>query len=259
MTIKLSPLATPSLIMEGFKLLWHRRIRWLVIIPVIINILMFSVATWFAGVWVNDWLNWLTASVPELLQWLAWIIWLLFVLLVVVVYAFTFTLFANLVGSPFYGIIAERVIALERGDSDQTPQTLTVLMQIARESFLRELQILAYMLPRTIAVLLVTVIVSFIPLINIFAPLIAGSWAAWSLAVQYFDYPADIDQVAFRDVRLVAGKQRWLSLGFGLSALGAAAIPILNLLLLPATVIGGTLLWCREYTDLEDTSATTKR
>jgi CysZ protein len=57
----------------------------------------------------------------------------------------------------------------------------------------------------------------------------------------------------------VAGKQRWLSLGFGLSALGAAAIPILNLLLLPATVIGGTLLWCREYTDLEDTSATTKR
>jgi CysZ protein len=249
MTTKLSPFATPSLIIEGFKLLWHRRIRWLVIIPLLINILLFSAVTWVAGIWVGDWLNWLTASVPEWLQWLAWIIWLLFSLLVLVVYAFTFTLFANLIGSPFYGIIAERVIAMQRGDSDPTPQTLTILLAIARDSFLRELQILAYLLPRTIGVLLVTFIISFIPIINIAAPLIAGSWGAWTLAIQYFDYPADADQVAFREVRQMAGKQRWLSLGFGFSALGAAAIPVLNLLLLPATVIGGTLLWCREYSD----------
>ena len=249
MTPKLSPAATPSVIIEGFKLLWHRRIRWLVIIPLMINIVLFSSVTWLAGVWLGDWLNWLTASVPEWLQWLAWVIWLLFVLLVVVVYAFTFTLFANLIGSPFYGIIAERVIAMERGASNQTPETLKSLLATARDSFLRELQILAYMLPRTIAVLLVTVIISFIPVVNIFAPLMAGSWAAWSLAIQYFDYPADSDRVTFREVRELAGKQRWLSLGFGLSALGCAAVPVLNLLLLPATVIGGTLLWCREYSD----------
>jgi CysZ protein len=168
---------------------------------------------------------------------------------VLVVYAFTFTLFANLIGSPFYGIIAERVIAMQRGESDQTTQNFSTLLLIARDSFLRELQILAYMLPRTVAVLLVTLVVSFIPVINIVAPLIAGSWAAWSLAIQYFDYPADSDQVTFREMRQRAAKQRWLSLGFGFSALGAAAVPVVNLLLLPATVIGGTLLWCREYTD----------
>jgi len=249
MTTKLSPFATPSLIIEGFKLLWHRRIRWLVIIPLLINILLFSAVTWVAGIWVGDWLNWLTASVPEWLQWLAWIIWLLFSLLVLVVYAFTFTLFANLIGSPFYGIIAERVIAMERGDSDQAPQTLALLLAIARDSFLRELQILAYMLPRTAGLLLVTLMISFVPVINIFAPLIAASWAAWTLAIQYFDYPGDSDKRSFREVRQMAGKQRWLSLGFGFSALGAAAVPVLNLLLLPATVIGGTLLWCREYSD----------
>jgi CysZ protein len=55
--------------------------------------------------------------------------------------------------------------------------------------------------------------------------------------------------VTFRAMRQMAAKQRWLSLGFGLAALGAAAVPVINLLLLPATVIGGTLLWCREYTD----------
>jgi hypothetical protein len=37
------------------------------------------------------------------------------------------------------------------------------------------------------------------------------------------------------------------SMGFGLSALVASVIPLFNLLLLPATVIGGTLLWCRRY------------
>jgi CysZ protein len=235
--------------MEGFKLLWHPRIRWLVVIPLLINILLFSAVTWAVGIWVGDWLNWLTASVPEWLQWLAWVIWLLFALLVLVIYSFTFTLFANLIGSPFYGIITERVIAMQRGDNEQTAQTLTILLATARDSFLRELQILAYLLPRTIGVLLITFTISFIPIINIAAPLIAGSWAAWTLAIQYFDYPADSDQVSFREARQKTGGQRWLSLGFGFSALGAAAIPVLNLLLLPATVIGGTLLWCREYSE----------
>jgi CysZ protein len=40
-----------------------------------------------------------------------------------------------------------------------------------------------------------------------------------------------------------------LSLSFGLSALVAAAIPVANLLLLPASVIGGTLLWQRAFGD----------
>jgi CysZ protein len=63
--------------------------------------------------------------------------------------------------------------------------------------------------------------------------------------LQYLDYGADIDQVGFRDLRQRAAAQRWQSMGFGFSALAASAIPILNLLLLPATVIGGTLLWIR--------------
>jgi|TARA_B110000211_G_scaffold102044_1_gene118736 CysZ protein len=250
MTATISPLTTPSVILEGFKLLWHRRIRWLVIIPTLINLILFSAATWFAAVWVSDWLSFLIASVPEWLEWLVWIIWLLFALLALVIYAFTFTVFANLIGSPFYGIIAERVIALERGDSNEMQTSASALLTTAWSSFRRELQIIAYMLPRTIGIALVTLVISFVPLINILAPLIAASWAAWSLALQYMDYPADSDELSFTEVRQRAGKQRLLSLSFGLSALVAAAIPLVNLLLLPATVIGGTLLWCREYSEL---------
>ncbi|MDG1494893.1 MAG: sulfate transporter CysZ [Porticoccaceae bacterium] len=247
MTASVSPLTTPSVIIEGFKLLWHRRIRWLVIFPTAINLILFSAATWFAAAWVNDWLNFLIASVPTWLEWLVWIIWLLFALLALIIYAFTFTLLANLIGSPFYGIIAERVIVLERGDSDEIQSSTSALLATAWSSFCRELQIIAYMLPRTLGIALVTVVISFLPVINILAPLVAASWAAWTLALQYMDYPADSDALSFAEVRQRAGKQRLLSLSFGLSALAAAAIPLFNLLLLPAAVIGGTLLWCREY------------
>ena len=254
MTAKPSMLSTPiashAVIFEGLKLLGHTDIRWLVIIPTLLNLILFSAATWLAAAWVSDWLNWLIASVPDWLEWLVWIIWLMFVLLALVVYSFTFTVFANLIGSPFYGIIAERVIALERGVTDKTPTSTKALLATAWGSFRRELQIIAYMLPRTLGIALLTVMISFVPIINILAPLIAASWAAWSLALQYMDYPGDSDELSFTQVRQRAGKQRLLSLSFGLSALVAAAIPLVNLLLLPATVVGGTLLWCREYSEI---------
>ena len=244
-----TPIASPAVILEGLKLLGHADIRWLVIIPTLLNLILFSAATWLAAAWVSDWLNFLITSVPEWLEWLVWIIWLLFVLLALVVYSFTFTLFANLIGSPFYGIIAERVIALERDVINETPTSTSALLATAWGSFCRELQIIAYMLPRTLGIALLTVMISFVPVINILAPLIAGSWAAWSLALQYMDYPGDSDKLSFAEVRQRAGRQRLLSLSFGLSALVAAAIPLVNLLLLPATVIGGTLMWCREFTE----------
>lgn len=244
-----TPIASPAVIFEGLKLLGHTDIRWLVIIPTLLNLILFSAATWLAAAWVSDWLNWLIASVPDWLEWLVWIIWLMFVLLALVIYSFTFTVFANLIGSPFYGIIAERVIALERDVIDETSTSTSALLATAWGSFCRELQIIAYMLPRTLGIALLTVMISFVPVINILAPLIAGSWAAWSLALQYMDYPGDSDKLSFAEVRQRAGRQRLLSLSFGLSALVAAAIPLVNLLLLPATVIGGTLMWCREFTE----------
>ena len=245
----ITPFTAPSLIREGFNLLWHPQLRWLVMLPIAINILLFGAATWSAAAYLSSWLDWLINSVPDWLQWLVWIIWLLFGLLTLVIYGFTFTLLANVIGSPFYGIIAERVIAIERGDPQQIASTNAALYATAWRSFRRELQIIRYMLPRTIGVILLTLLVSFVPLINIVAPLIAASWAAWLLAIQYLDYPADSNRLMFDQVIQRAREQRVLSLSFGLSALVAAAIPVANLLLLPASVIGGTLLWQRAFGD----------
>ena len=240
-----SIISSPTLILEGLRLLWHRDIRWLVIIPLLINIVLFAGATGFAAQWLGGWLETITNLVPDWLHWLVWIIWLLFSILALVIYAFTFTLLANLIGSPFYGLIAERVILMECGSSPNSADIS--MMKIAWQSFVRQLQLLAYFIPRTIGVGLLTILISFIPLLNLFAPVLAGGWAAWSLAIQYFDYAADIDGVSFRQLIDQAGQKRWQSMGFGFAALAASAVPLLNLLALPAAVIGGTLLWCRDY------------
>jgi CysZ protein len=40
-------------------------------------------------------------------------------------------------------------------------------------------------------------------------------------------------------------------MGFGLTALLASAIPLVNLVMLPASVVAGSLLWCRQHRDLD--------
>ena len=136
---QLSIISSPTLILEGLKLLWHRQIRWLVIIPLVINILLFVSATGFAMQWFSGWLDSIMSLVPDWLQWLVWIIWGLFAALALVIYAFSFTLVATLIGSPFYGLIAERVI-LMLGDN-QTSVSTASMLKIAWASFARQLQL----------------------------------------------------------------------------------------------------------------------
>ena len=238
-------LSGPALLFQGARLLWHPRVRWLALTPLLINILLFSSLTWLVGQWLTDWLQTMMSHIPEWLHWLMWLIWLLFMVLALVIYAFSFTLLANLIGSPFYGLLAERILSMERGDTNDQPTT--ALLQTAWQSFLRQLQLLGYFVPRTIGIGLLTVVISFIPALNLLAPLIAAAWAAWSLAIQYLDYGADIDRVGFNDLVKRGRDNRWQGISFGLTVLMASAIPLLNILVLPAAVIGGTLLWNRVY------------
>ena len=236
----------PTLIFEGFKLLWRRDIRWLVIIPLLINIILFASATCFAASWLQNWITTITTSVPEWLQWLSWIIWFLFAILALAIYAFTFTIFANLIGSPFYGVIAQRVIAAE---THTTPRATNVA-ESACQSLVREVQLIIYFVPRTLGVGAIVLILSFIPVVNLLAPIIAASWAAWCLCLQYLDYAADTEGVSFVDLRNKVSAYRLNSMGFGFATMVASAVPVVNLVMLPASVVAGSLLWCRQHRDI---------
>ncbi|MBT3672151.1 MAG: sulfate transporter CysZ [Porticoccaceae bacterium] len=227
-------------------MLWRPDIRWLVIMPLLINIILFLSATGFATQWLQDWITTITTSIPEWLQWLAWIIWFLFAILAMAIYAFSFTLLANLIGSPFYGVIAQRVIATEANSTVGS----TSAAASAWQSVVREVQLIVYFVPRTLGVGVVALILSFIPVVNLLAPIIAASWAAWCLCLQYLDYAADSEGVAFVDLRNKVSANRLSSMGFGVSTMVASAVPVVNLVILPASVVAGSLLWCRQHRDI---------
>jgi len=239
----------PSLILEGFRLLWRPDIRWLVVVPLLVNIVLFVSATGFAAQWLQGWITTITTSIPEWLQWLAWIIWFSFAVLALAIYAFTFTIVANLIGSPFYGVIAQRIIATETNGNQSNDPANQSFFKAAWQSVLREVQLIGYFLPRTVGIGIVSLILSFIPAVNLLAPIIAASWAAWCLCLQYLDYAADSDGVKFLDVRKKVSANKWNSMGFGFSAMLVSAVPLINLLMLPASVVAGSLLWCRQHRD----------
>jgi CysZ protein len=73
----------------------------------------------------------------------------------------------------------------------------------------------------------------------------APAWlllGAWLLALEYLDYPLGNRGLDFRAVRQAAAAMPLRALGFGGSVLVLGAVPVVNLLLMPAAVIGACLL-----------------
>jgi CysZ protein len=71
-------------------------------------------------------------------------------------------------------------------------------------------------------------------------------FSAWMMAIQYVDYPADNNQISFKEMRKYLSKYRFTSLGFGMLAFGLTLLPILNFLALPAAVCGAVSFWVNE-------------
>ena len=236
----------PGYLLEGFQLLFHPRLRLLVLTPLVINLLVFIGLSIVIVDQFSILMNSLMSYLPEWLEFLAWIVWVLFALLVLVIYGYSFALVGNLLASPFYGLLAEKVSALENPDIKTEPLTFNTVLAIAGRSFKRELHKLLYFLPRIVAVLLLTLVLSFIPPFSLLSPVIIFLWGAWSLALQYLDCGADNSAIEFISLRQLMATRKFAAISFGGSTLLATSIPILNLLAIPASVIGATIMWERQ-------------
>jgi CysZ protein len=220
---------------RGLKLLSHPRLRLFIIIPLLINVLVFigltAVMVQQFGSIVAAMTDWL----PDWLAFLAWIITVVATLFAVLIYGYFFSLITNLIAAPFYGILAEQVEALvtERRVNGEP------LWQMIPRTLLRELAKLWYFLWRSLIIL----ILSFVPL---FGQGIGFVWGSWSMSVQYTDYAADNHQWSFSRCRQRLRGEIWTSLGFGSMVILGLMIPVVNILVPTTAVIGGTLLWLEE-------------
>ncbi|MBT8135729.1 MAG: sulfate transporter CysZ [Gammaproteobacteria bacterium] len=224
----------------GLTHLADRELRVFVLGPLLTNIVLFSLAIWWAAGTFDSWIDWLVQWLPGWLDWLQWLIWPIFVLALVLLVFYTFTMIANIVGAPFNGLLAEKVEQSLRPDMPRPAGR--PLWQEVPYAVAHEFRKWAYILPRALPLLLLFLI----PGLNAFAPLLWFGFGAWMLAMEYVDYPMGNHGLSFRRQRELLGERRMLVLGFGAGVLIMTLVPLLNFLSMPSAVIGATLLWSEQ-------------
>ncbi|MBF0255608.1 MAG: sulfate transporter CysZ [Gammaproteobacteria bacterium] len=224
-------------VFEGLKLVLRPELRRFVLIPFLINLLVFSGLIWLGLSQFAGFMDWLLPA-DAWYSFLRWLLWPLFALTALLVVFFSFTALANFIAAPFNALLAERVEAHLSG-LPLPPQP--AFWKSLLPALAGELHKLIYFLLLALPLLLLFLI----PLLNLAAPLLWFLFSAWMLALQYVDYPMGNHGIGFAQQRQQLKRQRLAALGFGSGVTLLMMIPLLNFLAMPAAVAGATALWCR--------------
>ena len=225
---------------QGVQLALSPALRPFVVVPLLINVLLFAALSWWVAGEFSGWLDALLSFLPD---WLAAIsrgvLAVLLAVLLFLVMGISFLPVSNVLAAPFNGLLAERAQLLLAGVG---PPPENILALVSR-SLARELRKLLYFTPRTLGVLCAAFLLSWIPLLNIAAPLLTFVWGAWYMVLQYLDYCEDNQQRDFGSTLALVRGQRSGSLGFGAAVMLAASVPVLNWFVMPVAVCGAAGLW----------------
>lgn len=234
---------------DGFKDIRRAKLLPYIIIPVAINVVVFTLAIyWLWGlfdVWIDQVMNYL----PSWLEWLDVLLWPMVVALLVLMVFFGFTVVANFIAAPFNGFLAEKLEEdLRGGGINAGKKSLVDHLANFSSMLINELKKLVYQ----IAWMIPLIIISLIPVVNLIAPLLWAIYGAWMLAIQYADYPMGNHDYFFKDERKVLGSNRSLSLGFGGMMSLITIIPVVNFIAVPVGVCGATRMWVSQLSKQMD-------
>lgn len=227
-----------SAFIDGISLAKSRQLLHYTLVPALISLVIIALGSWYAIVQIDVWGARLTALLPSWLSFLDVILIPLLYLLGMVLGIWLFGLLAVVIASPFLGPLSAAVEVSVRGHA---PADSTSWWIAIGATLMRELRKLAYHLPRLLVVFLITLI----PVINVATPAIWLLFGAWTMAVQFCDFPLENRQRPFKDTLLLLRRHRMAALGFGLCTALTLAIPLLNFVVIPVAVCAGTLLWDR--------------
>ena len=246
---------------KGLGLITAPGLKRFVLVPGIISFFILSIVLGFAFYQFSDLLEWLLPKESALSDWPEWLAWLagiilaalkillyaLFAILSLIATSFSYTILANLVASPFNGRLSEKTEEIYYSEKPIIDDTTPLFKDIV-SSILHEIRKIAYFL----LLLIPLVIISVIPVLNIIAAPLWFIFGAWVLAVEYCDFPAANHKNSFKDLKAKLADKRALCLGFGATASVLTMIPILNFFVMPAAVIGATLLWKENHQPIKN-------
>ena len=235
-----NPVSGALYFLRGFAILTRPGIRAYVVVPLLINVVLFAVLIWSSTSWLVEFAR---DMLPDWLDFLAWILIPTYVLAVFMAGFYTFNIVANLLAAPFNGLLAE---AVERHLTGRAPRSAAggwraFLAELAG-TLVAEVRKLAYVAVRSLPLLVLFVI----PGLNVLAPVVWFAVGAWMLAITYVDYPMANHGIGFDHLLARLRERRLLGLGFGGAAMAALAVPVLNFLVVPCAVAGATAMWVEQ-------------
>lgn len=225
----------PAYLLRGYQLLFTKGLKRYVIIPVLINTLIFTLALWIGFHWIGR----LSELLPHALHFFKIFFDMIYFLMVSFLFVYVFTIATNLMGAPFNSFLSakvERMISIEH-----LPTESRGILHEIKRTIKREGRKGLYYLPRLLGVL----ILFFIPGVNMIAGILWFLLSAWIMAIEYFDYPMDNKKESFDATRAFIRKNFIVCFSFGITVSVAAMIPIVNFMVVPAAVIGATCLYKR--------------
>ena len=234
-----NPVTGAGYVLQGLRLIFRPGLKRYLIVPVTVNILVFSLVGWLGFTQFGGLLD---RFLPESswLHYFRWVLWPLFAITLILIIFYTFTIIANLLAAPFNGRLAEEVERILTGE--RPPEAAGSIAADIIPSVLSEVRKLLYFLIRALPLL----ILFLIPVVQIAAPFLWILFSAWFLSLEYMDYPMGNHGMKFRDQKTMLKRIRLTALGFGGGITLLMLVPIVNFLAMPAAVAGATALWCKQ-------------
>lgn len=244
--MKNNPITGAGYLLRGLGLIFRPGIRPYVVVPVFLNVVLFSALIWFGTGYFDQLME---QMIPSGWDWARFIIWPIFALATLLIGFYTFSLLANFIAAPFNGMLAE---AVERELTGRPLEGSSGLKGITKDivlSLQSELRKLRYILPRLVAVL----ILFLIPVVNLTAPFVWFALSAWMLSISYADFPMANHGLGFSEQKDRLGRHRFAALGFGAATTILVTIPFVNFIVIPAAVAGATVMWVEQLAEESST------
>lgn len=222
--------------LKGFDLITTKGLRRFVLIPLLINFIIFGVSFYFLFGQLEHYISQFVAWLPEFLSWLRYIIWPFAIVTILVGFSFVFSAAANWIAAPFNGLLSEKVESLLTGNAAPNGSIKEVVKDIPR-TLSREWCKFRYYLPRAIGFFIV------MWLVPVIGQLIWFLFVSWMMAVQYLDYPFDNHKVNFDHMRTQLNDKKSQSYSFGITTALFSMIPFVNMIVMPVAICGATALW----------------
>ena len=190
-----NPVLAIGFLFKGLKLLTSPELRKFIIIPMLINVVLYSAALTLGYFYISDLID---QFIPGWLHWLSWILWPLFFISFFIAGFFTFTVLANLLAAPFYGKLSAKTLAMVSGQAVATAEQPLPKVLIA------ETKRIGYLATRALPLL----ILSIIPGINVIAPFLWALFGAWGMALEYLAYPLENQGILFSEQKKLGQKRK---------------------------------------------------